>query len=197
MRNRRIEGEVVIASHNSGKVRELAELLAPHPTIGAADLGLPEPEETGESFAENAAIKARAAAIASGRVAIADDSGLVVPALGGLPGVRSARWAGRDFQVAMRRVHRELGDRDRSAAMVTALAIAWPDGTYETFEGLVEGTLVWPPRGTLGFGYEPMFAPLGSSRTYGEMPRAEKHADDPRARAFRALEARNRTSGGR
>jgi XTP/dITP diphosphohydrolase len=185
---RRLEGgEVVLATHNEGKVRELAALLAPLRTIGARTLGLAEPEESGATFIENASIKARAAAIVSGRPAISDDSGLVVPALGGLPGVRSARWAGRDFAKGMERVHRELGDRDRSAAMVCALALAWPDGHVEAFEGRVDGTLVWPPRGALGFGYEPMFAPLGSARTYGEMERAEKHLDDPRARAFAQL----------
>ena len=123
--------------------------------------------------------------------AIADDSGLVVPALGGAPGIFSARWAGleRDFATAMQRVHDELGARDRRASMVTALALAWPDGHVEAFEGSVEGELVWPPRGGLGFGYEPMFRPLGEARTYGEMLRAEKHANDPRARAFAALRA--------
>jgi XTP/dITP diphosphohydrolase len=186
------DGVLVIASHNAGKVRELHALFAPHVRAlrSAAELDLPEPHEEGESFAAIAELKARAAARASGLVAVADDSGLVVPALGGAPGVRSARWAERDFAAAMERVQRELGDRDRSARMLCALALAWPDGPAETFEGSVEGELVWPPRGALGFGYEPMFAPAGSLRTYGEMARNEKHADDPRARAFALLSAR-------
>lgn len=178
---------VVVASHNEGKVRELRALLAPRTVRSAAELGLPEPEESGATFLDNAILKARAAAGASGQIAIADDSGLVVPALGGRPGVRSARWAGRSFERAMARVHEALGARDRRASMVCALALAWPDGRIEACEGSVEGVLVWPPRGELGFGYEPMFAPDGSARTYGEMPREEKHRDDPRARAFARL----------
>ncbi len=187
-------GELVVASHNAGKVAEMRALFAPHVLVirSASELGLAEPEEPAPSFGENASIKARAAALASGLPAVADDSGLVVPALGGAPGVRSARWAGsgRDFAQAMERVHRELGERDPSAEMVTALALAWPDGHTEVFEGRVSGRLVWPPRGTLGFGYEPIFVPGGAERTYGEMPRADKHRDDPRARAFAALQAR-------
>jgi len=182
---------LVLATHNAGKLRELRELLAPliADLRSARELGLPEPDEIGATFRENAALKARAAAVDF--PAIADDSGLVVPALGGAPGIFSARWAGseRDFASAMQRVHDELGARDRRASMVTALALAWPDGRVEAFEGSVEGELVWPPRGALGFGYEPMFRPLGDARTYGEMLRAEKHADDPRARAFAALRA--------
>ena len=189
----RIE-ELVIASHNEGKVREIAEPLGPivTRTCSAAELDLPEPEETGLTFVENASLKARLAAERSGRAALADDSGLVVPALDGAPGVLSARWGGpeRDFSVAMARVHDELGDRDPRAQMVCALAIAWPDGRIEAAEGRVDGTLVWPPRGELGFGYEPMFRPDGAPRTYGEMVRAEKHADDPRARAFAKLRER-------
>jgi XTP/dITP diphosphohydrolase len=183
--------ELVVASHNEGKVRELAALFAPFVARvrSAAELGLGAPEEIGDTFRENAAIKARAAAIEAGRASVADDSGLVVRALGGAPGVHSARWEGRDFSAAMARIHRELGDRDRTAEMVTALAIAWPDGHVEAFEGRVSGRLVWPPRGALGFGYEPMFEPLGHARTYGEMPRDEKERDDARARAFEELRA--------
>lgn len=182
---------LVLATHNAGKLHELSELLSPFVADlrSSRELGLPDPDETGATFRENAAIKARAAAL--DHPALADDSGLVVPALGGAPGVCSARWAGdaRDFASAMQRVHDELGEHDRRASMITALAVAWPDGRVETFEGAVQGELVWPPRGALGFGYEPMFRPLGETRTYGEMPRDEKHADDPRARAFAALRA--------
>src|SRR5271168_1480331 len=142
---------VVIASHNPGKVEEIAALLAPFAveTIAAGSLGIPEPEETGDSFEANGALKARAAAEASGLPALADDSGLVVPALGGAPGIYSARWAGpaKDFGAAMEQVHRELGDRDRSAFFVAVLALAWPDGGIECFRGEVAGHLVWPPRG--------------------------------------------------
>ena len=184
---------LVIASHNSGKIREMTALVAPwvDDIASAAALSLPEPEETGDTFSANAALKAVAAARATERPALADDSGLVVPALGGAPGVRSARWGGpeRDFAVAMRRVWEELSDLPRDAEMVCALAVAWPDGEVSTYVGRVEGTLVWPPRGELGFGYEPIFAPRGSTRTYGEMPRPEKHLDDPRARAFALLRA--------
>lgn len=192
---RRLDRDVVlvVATHNEGKVGELASLIGRYVRAvrSAGELALPEPEESGATFAENAALKALAAARASGLAAIADDSGLVVPALDGAPGVLSARWAGpdRDFARAMARVHAALGARDRRARMVCALALAWPDDHVEVFEGHVDGTLVWPPRGTLGFGYEPMFAPEGSERTYGEMPRSEKHADDPRARAFASMRA--------
>lgn len=179
-----------MASHNPGKVEELRALFGARVARvrSAGELGLDEPEETGATFVDNALLKARAAARASGRVAVADDSGLVVAALDGAPGVLSARWGGdaKDFGVAMRRVHEALGDRDRAAAMVSALAIAWPNGEARAFEGRVEGTLVWPPRGG-GFGYEPMFRPEGSALTYGEMTRADKLADDPRARAFAEL----------
>lgn len=185
------DAPLVLATHNAGKLRELRELLSPviADLRAAGELGLGEPDESGATFRENAALKARAAA--ARWPAIADDSGLEVPALGGAPGVCSARWAGpeRDFLRAMRRVHDELGESDRSATMVTALAVAWPDGYVETFEGRVDGALVWPPRGELGFGYEPIFRPAGARRTYGELPRAEKHADDPRARAFADLRA--------
>ena len=164
---RRISGgTLVIASHNAGKVREIAALLAPFAATvrSAAELGLGEPEEVGASFAENAGLKARAAAQAGGAVALADDSGLVVPALAGAPGIHSARWAGpaRDFAVAMERVHRALpANADPAAHFVCALALAWPDGHQEVVEGRVEGRRVWPPGGGRGFGYDPMFVPAG------------------------------------
>ncbi len=189
----RLAGEtLVIASHNPGKVREIAELLAPFgvSVISAGALGLAEPEESGASFAENAALKAHAAAHGSGRPALADDSGLVVPALGGRPGIESARWAGpeRDFAKAMARLEAELaGAKDRRAAFVCALCLAWPDGGEASFEGRVEGTLVWPPRGERGFGYDPMFVPDGYELTFGEMNPADKHAVSHRARAFAKL----------
>jgi XTP/dITP diphosphohydrolase len=185
-------GRLVIASHNKGKVREIAALLAPFGVeiVAAPDLGLPEPIETGASFRENAEIKARAAAKASGSPALADDSGLVVPALDGAPGIWSARWAGpaRDFRIAMERVERELaGKTDRRAHFVCALALAWPDGHCESFEGRVDGTLVWPPRGSRGFGYDPIFLPDGHAETFGEMAPEKKHAISHRADAFRKL----------
>ncbi|RMF11959.1 MAG: non-canonical purine NTP pyrophosphatase, partial [Alphaproteobacteria bacterium] len=165
--HRRLEGpRLVIASHNPGKVREIADLLAPYgiAVAVAAELGLDEPEETGTSFAENAAIKALAAARASGLPALADDSGLAVAALDGEPGIHSARWAGegRDFGLAMKKVRDALEARkadDRSAAFICALALAWPDGHVEIFEGRVAGEIVWPPRGERGFGYDPIFVP--------------------------------------
>jgi XTP/dITP diphosphohydrolase len=180
----------VIASHNPGKVTEIAALVQPFgvEVVSAATLGLDEPEETGGSFAENAALKARAAAAASGLPALADDSGLVVPALGGDPGIYSARWAGpeKDFAVAMAKVEEALkGMTDRRAYFACALAIAWPDGDVETFEGQVHGTIVWPPRGTHGFGYDPVFLPDGGDQTFGEMDPDDKHAISHRARAFR------------
>jgi XTP/dITP diphosphohydrolase len=182
---------LVIASHNPGKVEEIAALLAPFAveTIAAGALGISEPEETGDSFEANAALKARAAVEASGLPALADDSGLVVPALGGAPGIYSARWAGRakDFQLAMERVHGELGDKDRSARFVAVLALAWPDRPTELFRGEVEGSLTWPPRGDRGFGYDPMFIPLGGNLTFGEMDPVEKHRISHRARAFAKL----------
>jgi XTP/dITP diphosphohydrolase len=182
---------LVVASHNQGKVEELAALLAPFAidTVSSSALGIAEPEETGDSFEANAAVKAKAAADASGLPAIADDSGLVVPALGGAPGIYSARWAGpaKDFRVAMQRVNRELGDRDRSARFVAVLALAWPDGDVELFRGEVAGTLVWPPRGERGFGYDPMFVPEGGVATFGEIEPAEKHKISHRARAFAKL----------
>jgi XTP/dITP diphosphohydrolase len=182
---------LVIASHNPGKVEEIAALLAPFAveTIPAGALGIPEPEETGDSFEANAALKARAAAEASGQPALADDSGLVVPALGGAPGIYSARWAGpaKDFQVAMERVHRELGDKDRSARFVAVLALALPGDREELFRGEVEGSLTWPPRGDRGFGYDPIFIPQGATLTFGEIDPVEKHRISHRAHAFAKL----------
>jgi XTP/dITP diphosphohydrolase len=185
---------LVIASHNPGKIREIGELLAPFgvPVISAGALGLPEPEETGATFEENAELKALAAATAAGEPALADDSGLVVPALDGAPGIYSARWAGpgKDFAVAMRRVEDGLaGKSDRGAHFVAALTLAWPDGHRETFRGEVHGRLVWPPRGTRGFGYDPMFLPEGRDLTFGEMDPDEKHRISHRAAAFRQLVA--------
>jgi len=182
---------LVIASHNPGKIEEIAALLAPFAveTIAAGALGIPEPEETGDSFEANAALKARAAAEASGLPALADDSGLVVPALDGAPGIYSARWAGpaKDFRVAMARVHRELGDKDRSARFVAVLAFAFPGDREELFRGEVEGSLTWPPRGDRGFGYDPIFIPLGATLTFGEIDPVEKHRISHRARAFAKL----------
>ena len=182
---------LVIASHNQGKVEEISALLAPFAihAVSAGALGIAEPEETGDSFEANAALKAKAAAGASGLPAIADDSGLVVLALGGAPGIYSARWAGpdKDFRIAMQRVHRELADRDRSARFVAALALVWPDGDTEIFRGEVAGKLVWPPRGDRGFGYDPIFAPDGGAATFGEIEPAEKHKISHRARAFAKL----------
>ena len=182
---------LVIASHNQGKVEEISALLAPFAihAVSAGALGIAEPEETGDSFEANAALKAKAAAGASGLPAIADDSGLVVLALGGAPGIYSARWAGpdKDFRIAMQRVHRELADRDRSARFVAALALVWPDGDTEIFRGEVAGKLVWPPRGDRGFGYDPIFVPDGGAATFGEIEPAEKHKISHRARAFAKL----------
>ncbi len=184
--------KLVIASHNPGKVREIAELLAPLDVsvLAAADLGLDEPEETGASFAENAALKARAAAAATGLASLADDSGLVVPALDGAPGIQSARWAGpeRDFAAAMQKIETALdGKSDRRASFVCVLALARPDGGCDFFEGEITGHLVWPPRGARGFGYDPMFVAEGHTRTFGEIDPDEKHAISHRARAFRRL----------
>jgi XTP/dITP diphosphohydrolase len=186
-----IGDRLVIASHNRGKVEEISALLAPFgiDTVSAVSLGIAEPEETGDTFEANAALKAKAAAVASGLPAIADDSGLVVPALGGAPGIYSARWAGpvKDFRIAMQRVHRELADQDRSAWFVAVLALAWPGGDLELFRGEVAGNLVWPPRGERGFGYDPMFVPEGGVATFGEIDPAEKHRISHRARAFAKL----------
>ncbi|EHI48422.1 non-canonical purine NTP pyrophosphatase, rdgB/HAM1 family [SAR116 cluster alpha proteobacterium HIMB100] len=185
---------LVIASHNSGKVREITDLLQPLgiQIIGAADLGLIEPEETGQTFIENAVLKAELAAQASGLPALADDSGLVVNALGGAPGIYSARWAGpdKDFTHAMRRVSEALllgGNPDRSCSFVCALALSWPDGHTESFEGRVAGTVTWPARGECGFGYDPIFTPNGYSQTFGEMDPEHKHAMSHRADAFSQL----------
>jgi len=195
---------LVIATHNPGKLREMRELLAPYgiDAISASEMGLREPEETGATFAANARIKAEAAAFASGLPAFADDSGLVVDALGGEPGIHSARWAGpeRDFAGAMKTIEDKLRERgaatptQRKAHFISALCVAWPDHHSEEFEGRVDGTLVWPPRGDQGFGYDPMFLPDGYTRTFGEMTSEEKHGLPPRglglshrARAFRKL----------
>ena len=198
---RRISGQLVIATHNPGKLAEMRELLSPHgvAAISATELGLAEPEETGDSFIANARIKAVAAATAAKLPAFADDSGLVVDALDGAPGIYSARWAGenKDFTVAMTRIERLLQERGattpplRRAHFVSALCVAWPDDHLEEVEARVEGTLVWPPRGTAGFGYDPAFLPDGHARTFGEMTSIEKHGLPPlglglshRARAF-------------
>ena len=190
------ERRLVVASHNPGKVTEIQALLAPFgaETVGAAALNLAEPVEDGDSFAANALIKAHAAATATGIPALSDDSGLAVTALAGMPGIYAARWAGptRDFGQAMARVERELaGKADRSAAFVCALALAWPDGHAEVFEGRVTGQLVWPPRGTRGFGYDPIFVPDSRSDglTFGELDPDEKHAISHRADAFQKLVA--------
>jgi XTP/dITP diphosphohydrolase len=183
---------LVVASHNPGKLAELGAMLAEHrvEVVSAGALGLPEPAEDAPDFAGNARLKALAAASASGLPALADDSGFCVAALGGAPGVQSARWAGpgKDFAAAMARVHAEAGDApDRGAWFVCALALAWPDGHTETFEGRMDGQFVWPPRGERGFGYDPMFVPTGGAETYGEMDPAAKHATSHRARAFAKL----------
>ncbi len=186
----------MLATHNAGKVREIQDLLAPNglQVIAAGDLGLPEPDETGTTFAANAKIKALAAATAARRPALADDSGLAVDALGGEPGIYSARWAGpsKDFVLAMKKVEDALTAKnavDRRAHFVAALALAWPDGHVELFEGRVDGTLVWPPRGSRGFGYDPMFVPDGHTQTFGELDPAHKHSITHRADAFRKLVA--------
>ena len=190
-------GRLVIASHNAGKVREIRALLAPFgiEPVSAAELDLPEPEETGTTFVANAELKALQAADLSGLPALADDSGLCVEALGGDPGIFSARWAGpsKDFGAAMRLVEDKLAalppETSRDAHFVCALALAWPDGHVEWFEGRVDGTLVWPPRGDKGFGYDPVFLPLGGEQTFGEMDPDAKHAMSHREDAFRQLVA--------
>jgi XTP/dITP diphosphohydrolase len=199
--HRRITGQLVIATHNPGKLAEMRELLAPYgvEAVSAGELGLDEPEETGDSFRTNAQIKAAAAAKATKLPAFADDSGLAVEALDGAPGIFSARWAGptKDFAAAMAQIERLLQERgaktpaQRRAQFVSALCVAWPDGHLEGVEARVEGTLVWPPRGTAGFGYDPAFLPDGYTRTFGEMTSIEKHGLPPlglglshRARAF-------------
>ena len=182
---------LIVASHNPGKVREIGDLLKPFGvgTVSAGDLGLPEPEENGVTFAENAEIKAIAAAVVAGEPALADDSGLVVPALDGAPGLFSARWAGpnKDFDMAMKKVIDELGDKDPEAFFICALSLAWPDGHVETFEGTVDGKLVWPMRGDKGFGYDPIFVPEGHNITFAEMEPAKKHAMSHRADAFNQM----------
>jgi XTP/dITP diphosphohydrolase len=202
--SRKLTGSVVIATHNSGKLREMRELLAPYglATQSASDLGLPEPKESGKTFAANARIKALAAARASGKPAFADDSGLVVDALGGEPGIHSSRWAGSgmDFRAAMNRIQTLLIERgakapdQRRAHFVAALCLAWPDGHVEEFEGRIDGVAVWPPRGDKGFGYDPLFRPDGFTDTFGQMSTEEKHGLPPqgqglshRARAFMKL----------
>ena len=194
--HRRFTGDrLVVASHNAGKVREIKDLLRPFniEAISAGTLGLAEPEETGTTFRANAELKARAAASASGLPALADDSGLCVDALDGAPGVYSARWAGADktFAGAMARVERELAERGapepRSAHFVSALTLAWPDGHLETFEGRVDGHLSFPPRGTKGFGYDPIFVPQGHKLTFGELEPCCKHTMSHRACAFAQL----------
>jgi XTP/dITP diphosphohydrolase len=190
-------GKLVIASHNEGKVAEIAALLGPFGAepVSAAALGIAEPEETGTSFAENAGIKARAASRATGLPALSDDSGLCVAALGDWPGIHSARLAGepRDFGRAMQAVEEALhragamGPRQRRARFVCALALAWPGDDLEAFVGEVDGALIWPPRGTRGFGYDPMFVPDGYGITFGEMEPARKHRISHRARAFAQL----------
>jgi XTP/dITP diphosphohydrolase len=198
---RPIGDKLVIATHNPGKLREIAALIEPLgiAVAGADDLGLPEPEEIGNSFADNADLKAREAADLSGLPALADDSGLCVDALHGRPGIFSARWAedengDRDWLRAMEKVWGELGDGERdgdpAAHFACSLAIAWPnDGQVETFDGRVDGTLVWPPRGERGFGYDPIFVPAGYEQTFGEMDPDEKHRISHRADAFRKLVA--------
>jgi XTP/dITP diphosphohydrolase len=205
--HRRIEGRLVIATHNPGKLTEMRDLLAPYgiDAISAGEFGLAEPEETGTTFQANARIKAEAAATAAKLPAFADDSGLVVDALNGQPGIHSARWAGptKDFGGAMSRIERLLQERGattpdkRGAHFVSALCVAWPDGHREEVEARVDGTLVWPPRGSAGFGYDPAFLPNGHARTFGEMTAVEKHGLPPhgmglshRARAFVQLAER-------
>lgn len=185
---------LVIATHNPGKLREIADLLRPHgiETVSAGALGLPEPPEDAPDFDGNARIKALAAARGSGMAALADDSGFCVAALDGRPGIHSARWAGpaKDFAAAMARVNEELGDAaDRRAWFVAALCLAWPDGDTETFEGRVDGTVTWPPCGTRGFGYDPIFLPEGARETFGEMDPEVKHTLSHRAHAFAKLVA--------
>ena len=191
---RRLEAgsRLVLASHNAGKLREIAALVAPYGIgmVSAGDLGLAEPEETAPDFAGNAQLKALAAARAAGLPALADDSGFCVAALGGAPGVFSARWAGaaKDFTAAMARVQEARGEKpDARAWFVCVLSLAWPDGETASFLGRVEGQVAWPPRGALGFGYDPMFVPAGGVLTYGEMAPEEKHAGSHRARAMRQL----------
>ncbi len=205
MTHRKLEpGKLVIASHNAGKVREIRTLLEPFgiEPVSAGDLNLPEPEETGTTFEDNALLKAHASAQGSGLPALADDSGLCVAALGGAPGVYTADWAerqpyegeaGRDWYMAMGKVEGKLAEQgpdvDRSAYFICTLALAWPDGHAEVFEGRVQGSLIWPPRGTLGFGYDPVFRPDGHDQSFAELDPADKHAMSHRADAFKKLVA--------
>lgn len=189
-------GRLIAATHNSGKVVELKDLFEPlgFSVVSAADLNLPEPEETEFTFVGNALLKARAACEATGAPALSDDSGIMVEALGGMPGVNTADWAGepRDFYVAMQKVETMLQDIDadnRNAKFVSTLAIVWPDGHEETFSGEVKGTLTWPPRGKMGFGFDPVFVPLGRTETFAELKPEEKHAMSHRADAFAKLKA--------
>jgi XTP/dITP diphosphohydrolase len=192
--HRKITGRLVLATHNPGKLREMRDLLTPFgiDTVSGVELGLAEPDETGTSFAENARQKALSAALTSGTPAFADDSGLAVDALDGKPGIHSARWAGpaKDFRRAMELVEERLRARgartaaQRRAHFVSALCVAWPDRHVEEFEASVDGTLVWPPRGEQGFGYDPMFLPDGHARTFGEMTSEEKHGLPPRGRGL-------------
>jgi XTP/dITP diphosphohydrolase len=192
--HRPIKGRLVIATHNPGKLKEMRELLEPFgvEAVSASALGIGEPAETGASFRENARIKAQAATETTHLPAFADDSGLAVDALDGAPGIHSARWAGpdRNFRQAMEKVEQELDARgagtadERRAHFVSALCVAWPDGHVEEFEASVDGTLVWPPRGTKGFGYDPMFLPDGHGRTFGEMDAEEKHGLPPKGRGL-------------
>ncbi|MEZ5759412.1 MAG: RdgB/HAM1 family non-canonical purine NTP pyrophosphatase [Emcibacteraceae bacterium] len=189
------ENKLVVASHNKGKVREISDLLAPFgvEVLSSAELNLSEPVEDGDSFIANAEIKSKTASHESGLVALADDSGLVVPSLDGAPGIHSARYAynpwkeERDFNYAMGKLNLELGKKDRGAYFACALSLAWPDGHVETFEGQVHGKLVWPIRGENGFGYDPMFVADGYEQTFGEMNADEKHAISHRANAFKKL----------
>lgn len=195
MTRKLLPGPLVVATHNPGKVIEISALLGPYgmEPLAAGTLGLPEPEETGSTFRANAELKALSAAQGSGMPALADDSGLCVDALGGAPGIYSARWAGesKDFAVAMQRVHDEMQAKagPDTAHFVCALSLAWPDGHVETFEGKVHGRIVWPPRGNRGFGYDPIFIADGHDITFGEMDPNEKHAISHRARAFAQLVA--------
>lgn len=192
MPRRFTEGRLVVASHNAGKVTEIGDLLAPYDldVISAAELNLPEPEETGTTFVANAILKAEAAVQGSNLPCLADDSGLAVAGLEGDPGIYSARWAGpeRDFKAAMALVNDKLGDNpNRRAYFISVLSLAWPDGHMEDFEGRVYGTLVWPPRGRCGFGYDSMFMPDGHDKTFGEIPYDEKQRISHRAAAFQKL----------
>ncbi|MCW8085732.1 non-canonical purine NTP pyrophosphatase [Sabulicella glaciei] len=193
---RLLPGKLVLATHNAGKRREFAALLAPHglEVLSAGELGLPEPAETGDTFRENATIKALAAARATGLPALADDSGLAVEGLGGAPGVRTADWAqrpdgSRDYPAAMARIAAEDRSPERRCAFVAVLVLAWPDGHTESFEGRCEGRWIDPPRGGNGFGYDPLFVPEGETHSFGEMTPEEKGRFSHRARAFAALEA--------